>query len=130
MSCCILRSKKEAEWVRNHTLFGIKYFESTKDAQSVDRIFADKLVEASNMLNGMSQFEVIERAKAEQLAITPDVDEVRKRLSYHIAEKSMKSVSTKTHHKIEAADPSFNPSDSRSISEVLVQDKDLKGVNV
>ena len=102
MSCVSIRSKKEADWIRNHTHFGIRYFETPKEAQTVDRVFADILVEMSNMLNSMSQFEVIQRAKAESVQITPDVDDVRKRLTYHLAEKMMK-----TEKK-----PAFKPVDS------------------
>tara|TARA_R110002020_G_scaffold220785_1_gene428732 strand:+ start:12644 stop:13462 length:819 start_codon:yes stop_codon:yes gene_type:complete len=128
MSCCIVRSKKEADWIRNHTLYGIRYFENTKDVQTIDRVFADRLVEMSNMLNGMSQFEVIERAKQEGVEVNADVDDVRKRLSYNLAEKAMKSVKTKTHHKIAAADESFNPNNPDSIKEVLLNDGELDKV--
>ena len=101
MSVAIIRSKKEAEWIRKHTYFGIKYFETPKEAQTVDRVFSDNLVDTSNMLNSMSQFEVIQRAKQEKMEITPDIDDVKKRLTYHLAEKSMKEVKK----------PSFTPVD-------------------
>lgn len=127
MSCITVRSKKEAEWIRNHTLFGIRYFENHKDAQ-VDSVFADNLVEQSNMLNAMSQFEVIERAKSEGITITPDIDDVRKRLTYQLAEKELKSQTTR--HKVSAADPSFNPSDPSSITQALMNEKDLNKVSL
>ena len=103
MSSISIRSKKEATWMKNHTLFGIKYFEDIQAAKDVSKTFSDKLVETSMHLNTMSEFEVIERAKSEGLEITTDIDDVRRRLVYKITEKQMQgSVENRTHHKIAA----------------------------
>lgn len=120
MSCAIIRSKKEAEWIRKHSLYGIKYFENINDVSSINRSFADKLVEVNNMLSGMSQFEVVERAKQENVKITADVDDVKKRLSYHLAEKAMKNLESKTHHKISAANSAIDVNDSASLTPHLM----------
>jgi len=91
VSVATIRSKKEATWLREHSLFGIKFFEKIGDAQNADVTFSEKVVETSNRLNSMSQFEVIERARVEGLAITDDVDDIKKRLCFHLAEKSMQT---------------------------------------
>jgi hypothetical protein len=44
------------------------------------------------MLNAMSEHEIITRAKQEKLKIdSTDVDNIKKRLVHHLAEKEMKS---------------------------------------
>ena len=131
MSSAVLRSKKEAIWMKNHTLFGIKYFEDIQDAKSVSRTFSDKMVEVSMHLNTMSEFEIIERAKAEQLEITSDVDDVRKRLVYCITEKAMQGgVKDRTHHKIAAADPEFDPKNDASMEAATKDAKQLEATSV
>ena len=118
MSSVSLRSKKEANWMKKHTLFGIKYFEDIQDAKSVSKTFSDKLVETSMYLNSMSEFEVIERAKSEQLEITSNVDDIRRRLVYAITEKAMQgSIQDRTHHKIAAADPTFDHTSDKSMED-------------
>ena len=37
----------------------------------------------------MSQFEVIERAKVEGIQVTDDVDDIKRRLCFHLAEKNI-----------------------------------------
>ena len=118
MSSVSIRSKKEAIWMKKHTLFGIKYFEDIQDVKDVTKTFSDKLVETSMWLNSMSEFEVIERAKSEKLEITSDVDDIRRRLVYTITEKAMRGdVENRTHHKIAAADPTFDHTSDKSMEE-------------
>ena len=90
VSVATIRSKQELEWLRSHSLFGIKFFEKIGDAQNADVTFSEKVVETSNRLNSMSQFEVIERAKVEGLRVTDDVDDIKRRLCFHLAEKNIK----------------------------------------
>ena len=126
MSSISNRSKKEAAWMKKHTLFGIKYFEDIRDAKDVTKTFSDKLVETSMYLNAMSEFEVIERAKSEQLEVTSDVDDIRRRLVYAITEKSMQGdIQGRTHHKIAAADPAFDHTNDASMEEATKNAKQL-----
>tara|TARA_R100000808_G_C2154309_1_gene165209 strand:- start:1730 stop:2509 length:780 start_codon:yes stop_codon:yes gene_type:complete len=90
VSVATVRSKKELEWLRNHSLFNIKFFEKIGDAQNADVTFSEKVVETSNRLNSMSQFEVIERAKSEGIPISDDVDDIKRRLCFYLAEKNIK----------------------------------------
>lgn len=85
-----VHSKKEVKWLREHSKFNISFFETTKDAERVDDMFADKLSEAANLVNGMNQAAVIKRAQIEKLEITSDLEEMRRKLIIHLAEKKMK----------------------------------------
>ena len=118
MSSISIRSKKEAMWMRKHTLFGIKYFEDIQDVKDVSKTFSDKLVETSMHLNTLSEYEVVERAKAEKIEITKDIDDIRRRLVYIITEKAMQGgIQNRTHHKIAAADPTFDHTNDKSMEE-------------
>ena len=118
MSSISIRSKKEAMWMRKHTLFGIKYFEDIQDVKDVSKTFSDKLVETSMHLNTLSEYEVIERAKMEKIEITRDIDDLRRRLVYIITEKAMQGgVQSRTHHNIAAASPDFDHKSDASMIE-------------
>lgn len=95
--------------------------------KNVTKTFSDKLVETSMYLNVMSEFEVVERAEAEKLEITSDVDDIRRRLVYTITEKAMQGgVQGMTHHKIAAADPTFDHTSDTSMEEATKDAKQLE----
>ena len=100
LSSAKVHSKKEAEWLRNHSLFKIKFFEKIDDVRRYDVSFAEKMVEMSNMLNNMSQFEVLERAKLENIPPDTDVDKVRRELTYKLANASMQKANQAKHPTI------------------------------
>lgn len=101
----VIRSKKIAEWLRSHTLFGVRFFETLDDARNVDHIMAEKLTEITLLLNSMTQHEILRRARAavEQdgavITMSSDVAAVKKQLSFHMVEKQMK-VSRKRAEKV------------------------------
>jgi hypothetical protein len=90
-SVCKVRSKRERDFLTSHSLFGIKFFRTQSEVVDLDTAYADKLVEISYMLNSMSEHEIISRAKQERITIdTTNVDDIKKRLVHHLAEKEMK----------------------------------------
>lgn len=130
MSSISIRSKKEAVWMKKHTLWGIKYFEDIQDAKDVSKTFSDKLVETSMHLNTLSEYEVIERAKAEEIEITTDLDDIRRRLVYIVTEKAMQGdVQNRTHHKI-AAVAEFDHKSDADMDKATVDAKKTGGAPV
>jgi hypothetical protein len=86
-----VQSKQLAEWLRGHTLFGIKFFENMSEAANVDVSFAEKMSQVQGVISSMSDMQVIERARMiEGINInTPDTDYIRKQLVEKIARKEM-----------------------------------------
>ena len=82
-------SKKELEWLRSHTLYGIKFYENIGDVEKVDVRLANKMVSVNNMLNSMTQHEVISKAKNEGISMIDNIDEVRKTLTVKMAQKEL-----------------------------------------
>lgn len=86
-----VQSKALAEWLRGHTLFGIKFFENMSEATNVDVSFAEKMSQVQGVIASMSDMQVIERAKEfEGIKIdTPDTDFIRRQLVEKLARKQM-----------------------------------------
>tara|TARA_R110000824_G_scaffold326704_4_gene513647 strand:+ start:307 stop:1149 length:843 start_codon:yes stop_codon:yes gene_type:complete len=98
LSLCTAKiySKKEVEWIRNHTLYGIKFYENIGEVQDIDVQLANKMVAVNNMLNSMTQHEVIARAKLEGITISNNLDQTRKALTVKMAHGELTALKTKT----------------------------------
>lgn len=117
MSVATIISKKEADWLRGHSLFGIQFFESIDGAQTVNSQLAERLMDTNSMLSNMTQHEVIKRAEMEGLRLSTDIDDVRRRLCYYLAEKDLKKGGLKIGIP-KPIDPSWTPN---RIEEVLIK---------
>lgn len=89
ISACHVASKKEAEWLRNHSLFGIKFFEDITKVATIDVQMQDRLVEAHSEIARLGEHEMVQRAKSEGVPYSSNFDHMRRDLVYKIAEKRM-----------------------------------------
>lgn len=89
-----LRSKTQTKWLRDHSLFGIKFFENIDDVKSgVDTTMAEKMQEQSARVSGMNDLQIIERAGAEGLHIHSDTSKLRRELVQSLAMKEIRKSS-------------------------------------
>ncbi len=89
----VVRSKKAAEWLREHSLFGIKFFERMDKVQKINVTLAEKMVEMNAVVSNMNEYQVIERCKVENIDIDiPDARQLRKLLIKKLAEKEIKKI--------------------------------------
>lgn len=86
VSQTVIRSKEQTEWMRNHSLMGIKFFENIEDVRSIDTTFAEKMAEQSSRISRMSDLQIIERAKAENIPVHEDIAKLRKQLVQKLAQ--------------------------------------------
>lgn len=80
-------SKKEAHWLRSHSLFKIKFFEQIGDAERVDVAFQEKLVEVSNELSTMNEHQIVQRAINEGITPSSDIIKMKRQLINVLAER-------------------------------------------
>lgn len=86
-----VRSKETAKYLRDHNLYGIKFFESIKKAQSVNVTLAEKMAEMHSVIGNMNDYQIIERAKREGIVIADgDVRQLRKELCEVMAKAAIK----------------------------------------
>lgn len=89
VSQAVIRSKVQAEWLRDHTRFGIKFFENIDDVKSVNTVLAEKMSEYSGMVSRMSDHQVIQRAQSMNMHVHTDVEQLRKELVQKLAERDI-----------------------------------------
>jgi len=80
-------SKREIEYLRNHSKFGIQFFENKEDVKSMDYNLATKLAESSNIVNSLSDIQMIARCKSEGINISNDPKLMRMELTKRLADK-------------------------------------------
>ena len=91
VSQLIVRSRVDAEWLKAHSLFNIKFFESVDKVQSVDVTFAEKLAEQNTIVASMNDYQVIQRCKSNDIEVsTSDTVQLRKMLVRKMADDALK----------------------------------------
>lgn len=94
------KSKKEQEWLRNHTFFNTMFYESTEGAKNFDIIKAQKL---SRIMTAVSHFELpalIARCKEYGIPINKDKDIMRPMLAMKMAEIELQSEQNSTQRRL------------------------------
>lgn len=104
VSQCVVRSKREYEWLKKHSLFNIKFFESIEKAKNVDVVLAEKMGEANAVVSKMSDHQCLDRAQRENIDIVnPDISNIRKLLTYKMAKDLMDAEKRKVEVKLRAS---------------------------
>lgn len=88
----VVRSKATAQWLREHSFYGIKFFENLSRAKNVNITLMEKMAEMNTIVTSMNDYAVVERAKLLRIPIeSPDMRELRKELVRKMAEKELKN---------------------------------------
>lgn len=91
MSIAIIYSKKQYEYLRSHSLFGIKFFENVKQASEVNHDESMALVDAYNSISSLSSYQLRNRCLSEGIKIeSSDDGELRKKLAIKIGKEILK----------------------------------------
>ena len=75
-----VHSKEVADYLRNHSHFGIAFYENVDSAMNVDSTWAQKMIEAQQSISRLSDMQVIARSKQEGIAVTQSPEAMRKML--------------------------------------------------
>ena len=66
--------------MRNHTQYGIAFYENMESAMSIDSTWAQKMVEAQQSIGRLSDMQVIARAKQEGISVSQSPERMRREL--------------------------------------------------
>lgn len=92
LSAVVISSKKESQWLRSHTLFGIKFFEKKSDGKDINLEMQDKIVNSWAMVSQFEDHYVMQRCMSEGIAVdTDDISQLRRRLAFKIAQNMISS---------------------------------------
>ena len=89
-------SKKEIEWLRASSKYGIYYYENSNGVASSDLRKIQKLSRIMTILAGFETIDLIKRAKEYGVAYTEDPRDMRLELAHRMVEKELESEREKT----------------------------------
>lgn len=83
-----VNSAAEVEYLRNHSQYGIAFFENMTSAMAVDSTWAQKMMEAQQSISRLSDMQVIARIQQEGLSVTNSPEAMRRQLVELTAERA------------------------------------------
>jgi hypothetical protein len=83
-----VNSASEVEYLRNHSQYGIAFFENMTSAMAVDSTWAQKMMEAQQSITRLSDMQVIARVQQEGLSVTNSTEAMRRQLVEITAERA------------------------------------------
>lgn len=84
-----VQSAQTVEYLRNHSQFGIAFYENMGSAMNVDSTWAQKMIEAQQSISRLSDMQMIARAKQEGISISQSPEAMRKQLIEIQAKRSI-----------------------------------------
>lgn len=75
-----VQSRLVAEYLRNHSQYGIAFYENMESAMNIDSTWAQKMVEAQQSIGKLSDMQVIARAKQEGVSVSQSPERMRREL--------------------------------------------------
>jgi hypothetical protein len=98
-----VHSSSVANYLRSHSQFGIAFFENMDSVLNIDSGWAQKLIEANQSIQRLSDQQIIARCRQENIPIGTDIIRMRKALVEGIAEKSIAHQHKMNYGKLESA---------------------------
>jgi hypothetical protein len=83
-----VNSQSEVDYLRNHSQYGIAFFENMTSAMAVDSTWAQKMMEAQQSISRLSDMQVIARVQQEGLPVTQSPEAMRRQLVELTAERA------------------------------------------
>lgn len=83
------QSKKETEWLRNHSFYGFLFYESSNEAMNADASKAIRLANIMKMLQPLELHDLYRRCKDYGVAISEDGPAMRANIAVKMIEKEI-----------------------------------------
>lgn len=84
-----IQSKSVVEYLRNHSQYGIAFYENMESAMNIDSTWAQKMVEAQQSIGKLSDMQIIARAKQEGVSVSQSPEKMRRELVELTAKRSI-----------------------------------------
>jgi len=98
-----VQSKAEVDYLRNHSQYNIAFYENMESALNIDSMWAQKMIEAQQSISRLSDMQMIQRAKAEGIAITDKPEAMRRQLVELTAKRAIKQHDRMLYGSLKAA---------------------------
>lgn len=84
-------SKKEIEWIRNHSMYGVLIYESSNSAMNADMVKIQKLSRAIAVLRSLEHIDVVRMCKGYDVQISDDLNEMRFNIAHEQVRREMEA---------------------------------------
>jgi Txe/YoeB family toxin of Txe-Axe toxin-antitoxin module len=115
-----IQSQQVVDYLRNHSQFGIAFYENMGSAMSVDSTWAQKMIEAQQSISRLSDMQIIARAKQEGVSISQSPEGMRKQLIEIQAKRSIDQQNRMLYGGLQSA--KIDVHTNRSIVEKTISD--------
>lgn len=88
VSTVTVKSRELLDFLRSSPYFGILFHETINQALTVDALWAQKLIEANQQVQRMSDATIIQRCSQEQIPLSQDIQLMRKQLTEFVAKRA------------------------------------------
>lgn len=82
-------SNAEIKWLREHSLYGAMFFESTRGATDADASKAARMANVLRALSGLELHDILARAKEYGVALSEDPQQMRVNIAYKMVQKEI-----------------------------------------
>lgn len=89
-------SKKEIQWIRDHSMYGILIYENSNDVMTADMHKIQKLSRIIGVLKNYEYLDLLKRAKEHNLQPSDDANELRFRIAHAMADRELESEGIRT----------------------------------
>ena len=90
------RSRKELEWLRTHSLFGVMFFDKISQAITSDAHKASRLAKHVLALKTVGQHQLVQMARSREIPVVEDLNYLRSMIAQSIVEAEMIKIEKKT----------------------------------
>jgi hypothetical protein len=98
-----VQSKAEVDYLRNHSQYNIAFYENMESALNIYSMWAQNMIEAQQSISRLSDMQMIQRAKAEGIAITDKPEAMRRQLVELTAKRAIKQHDRMLYGSLKAA---------------------------
>ncbi len=96
-------SKKEIEWVRNHSMYGVLIYESSNNAMNVDMLKIQRLSRAISVLRSVEHFDVVRMCKGYGIDISDDLNTMRYQIAHEQVRRELENEGMSTQRMLETS---------------------------
>ncbi len=94
-------SKKEIEWIRNHSMYGVLIYENTNNAMNADMLKIQKLSKVIGMLRSIEHVELLKMCSSYNIEKSNDVNTMRYQIAHEMVRRELEAEGIRTHNMLE-----------------------------
>lgn len=89
-------SKKEIQWIRDHSMYGVLIYENTNNAMNVDMLKIQKLSRVIGMLRSVEHVELLKMCNSYNVEKSNDMNTMRYQIAQEMVRKELESEGIRT----------------------------------